>query len=152
MFFILFLVWIVLNASLDGQVLLTGIPVCGMLAFFCYRIMGYSFQKDRLFFRRLGRELAYFGYLVKEIVHAALVMIRIIYQKDIDIQPQLIYFPGKMRTRMGDCVLGNSITLTAGTITVDINEDVFCVHTLDRALAAGIENCPFAQRLRTLEE
>lgn len=152
MFVILYLVWLALNGSLDPQVLLLGLPVAWALSFFCYHNMGYSFRKDRLFFRRLGRELAYFGYLVKEIIHAAVVIMKIIYSPRREIQPRLIYFKGNMKTQTGRSVLANSITLTAGTVTVDVQGDLFCVHTLDRPLAEGIENCPFAQRLRGLED
>ena len=52
----------------------------------------------------------------------------------------------------GRAVLANSITLTAGTITVETVDGRFCVHALDRSLAEGIEDCEFQRRLEKLEE
>ena len=48
----------------------------------------------------------------------------------------------RFRTRLGNTssrvILGNSITLTPGTITLDIERDVFLVHSLADMFSAGI--------------
>ena len=49
-------------------------------------------------------------------------------------------------------VLANSITLTPGTITVDIENSTFCVHALDKDLAQGIEDLIFVKLLVKMEE
>lgn len=152
MFLIFLLVWIVLCGHVTGQTAVQGVLVSGLLTLFCYRILGYSLSKDRFFLRHLGRELRYFAYLVKEIVHAALVIMRIIYTGGREMEPRLIYFHNDLRTPTASSILANSITLTAGTITVAIRGGQFCVHTLDLPLAEGIEDSSFAQRLRQMEE
>lgn len=152
MFLIFLLVWVVLCGHVSVQTAVQGVLVSGLLTLFCYRVLGYSLSKDRFFFRHLGREMRYFAYLVKEIVHAALVIMRIIYTGGREMEPRLIYFHNELRTPAASSILANSITLTAGTITVAIRGGQFCVHTLDRPLAEGIEDSSFAQRLRQMEE
>ena len=49
-------------------------------------------------------------------------------------------------------VLGDSITLTAVTITVEDQYGHLYVHALDRSLAEGIENSEFQRLLLELEE
>ena len=49
-------------------------------------------------------------------------------------------------------VLANSITLTPGTITVDVDDNHFCVHALDYTLAEGVENSVFIKLLKKMEE
>ena len=152
MFFVLLLLWVLLNGHVSAEVLVLGFLVSGLLSLFCYRIMGYSLKSDRVFFRHLGRELGYFAYLVKEIIHAALVIIRIIYSPSMEMEPRLIYFDSGLRSQEAKAILADSITLTAGTITAAVHGEQFCVHTLDRSLAHGIENSAFEQKLRRLEE
>ena len=48
-------------------------------------------------------------------------------------------------------ILADSITLTAGTITVTAADGRMCVHALDASLAEGIENSQFQQRLEKME-
>lgn len=61
------------------------------------------------------------------------------------IDPQVIRFRTKLRTRVSRVALGQSITLTPGTITVDIRDDEFTVYALTRSAARG---CPGAMEER----
>ena len=47
--------------------------------------------------------------------------------------------------------LANSITITPGTITVNVSDDVVCVHALDASMADGIDECDFVVKLREME-
>jgi len=51
------------------------------------------------------------------------------------IDPQIIRFTTKLESDISWVALANSITLTPGTITVDIREGEFFVHALDRKVA-----------------
>ena len=56
-----------------------------------------------------------------------------------------------MKADFGKAILANSITLTPGTITVHVRDDLFMVHCLDRELAEGLEDSEFEQRLEKME-
>ena len=60
---------------------------------------------------------------------------------DVDIESEFLRF-----------VLANSITLTPGTITVDVDDNHFCVHALDYTMAEDIENSVFVKLLVKMEE
>ncbi len=47
-------------------------------------------------------------------------------------------------------ILGNSITLTPGTLTVDIHEDEFLVHSIDQNAYEGIVNDKMPQEVLKL--
>ena len=49
-------------------------------------------------------------------------------------------------------ILGNSITMTPGTITVDVRDDLFLVHCLDEDFARGLEDSEMEKRILRLEE
>ena len=48
--------------------------------------------------------------------------------------------------------LGNSITLTPGTVTVSLKGNYLCVHALDEDFAKGVKENGFAPRLERWEE
>jgi len=48
--------------------------------------------------------------------------------------------------------LANSITLTPGTITVDLHDNHFLVHALDAAMVDGLDDGVFVQQLMKMEE
>ena len=54
------------------------------------------------------------------------------------IDPTIVTFKTKLKTNIAKVALANSITLTPGTITVRIEDQVFYVHAISRKAAAGL--------------
>jgi multicomponent Na+:H+ antiporter subunit E len=54
------------------------------------------------------------------------------------VDPSLLRFKTKLPSMSAKVILGNSITLTPGTITIQIEEDEFLVHALMDASSTGI--------------
>ena len=67
------------------------------------------------------------------------------------IEPKLVWFHTPLKTDRRRAMLADSITLTAGTITVRAEDGRMLVHTLDTPLAEGIEDSSFQQRLERME-
>ncbi|MBN2790692.1 MAG: Na+/H+ antiporter subunit E [Candidatus Delongbacteria bacterium] len=73
----------------------------------------------------------YIFYLFIEIIKANLdVALRVI-KPVIRINPGIVTVKTKLKTAMGRMVLANSITLTPGTLTVDIDGDTLYIHWID---------------------
>ena len=49
-------------------------------------------------------------------------------------------------------ILSNSITLTPGTITCQLEGDRYLVHCLDEAMVDGLDNGVFVERLSEMEK
>ena len=64
----------------------------------------------------------------------------------------LISFKTSLKTKMAKMLLANSITLTPGTITVSLRDDVYMVHCYDKSMAKGLNNTVFEKKLLKLEE
>lgn len=78
-----------------------------------------------------GRLLWFF---IRQLALANVEMARvIIFQKKEDIQPGVVAIPLDTKTDVGIMILGNLITLTPGTLTLDVSDDkkVMYVHTLE---------------------
>lgn len=72
----------------------------------------------------------YWSWLGGEIVKANLAVTRLVMKPEIDIEPRLVRVPAQQRSGLGLCVFANSITLTPGTVTVEVEGDKMLVHAL----------------------
>ena len=81
------------------------------------------------------RLLAYIPWLVWEVIKANIAVAKIILSPKMDIRPHLIRVPAPQRTALGRTIFANTITITPGTISLDVHDDVILVHALSDALA-----------------
>lgn len=86
--------------------------------------------------RDLGavRLIRYVLWLVLQIVTAAIQVARLVLSRRPALDPSLVEFHAEMPNASAQTVVANSITLTPGTVTVEMDRGVFLVHALtDRA-------------------
>ena len=151
MFFLLFGFWVLLNGRWTAEIAVVGLVVCGALYAFMAAFMGYSPRKEWAFFRRMGRILGYLGYLVSEVVKSSIAVIRLIWSPKLTPEPELISFHTRLRTDAGKVVLADSITLTPGTITVNVQGDRMLVHCLDSSFAMDENDFDMEKRVMRVE-
>lgn len=99
---------------------------------------------------RMGRFIIYCFWLLKEMFVAALLVAREVLQKEVRIDPQLVYFEAEQPTVSSAVIFGHSITLTPGTITLDLEENRYLVHALTNETARGVIEGPMSQRVAKL--
>jgi multicomponent Na+:H+ antiporter subunit E len=63
----------------------------------------------------------------------------------------MIRVKASQSTAIGKTIYGNSITLTPGTVTVDVEDDVFLVHALTPAGADSVREGEMDRRVAALE-
>lgn len=79
---------------------------------------------------RIVPVLLYLPWLIKEIIIANWRVIKACVTADLDINPALVKLKSECQSDLAKVVFANSITLTPGTVTVDIDGDKFLVHAL----------------------
>lgn len=82
---------------------------------------------------RLAGFLAYYPWLFWEVVKSNLVIIKACLRADLDINPALVKIKTNCKTDLAKVTFANSITLTPGTVTVEIEGDKLLVHGLYEA-------------------
>lgn len=93
------------------------------------------------------RFIAYLPWLMKEIVLANWQVMKIVLDPRLPIDPVVGRFETQLTSDMALTTLGNSITLTPGTITLDVEGRELVVHSLmGREAIAGCEG-PMARRV-----
>lgn len=96
---------------------------------------------------RVRRLLAYVPWLMLQIVISNLRVARNVLSPRLRISPSFVAQPPGVAGPRGLTLLGSSITLTPGTLTVDIGEDEVLVHALDAASARDIRANLVASRV-----
>jgi len=80
--------------------------------------------------RRSIRMGLFAPYLLWEIAKANLHIAYVVLHPSLPIDPQIVEFDAAVWTELSVTTLANSITLTPGTLTVDVNREQFVVHAL----------------------
>lgn len=129
-FVIISLFWFLLNNTLDLKIILIGIGLSAFLsAMFCYKCDVYSQIKltPKAFFYTIFFLLVFLVELIKSNLDVAYRVI----SPSLPINPGIVEVKTKLTSKMGRMILANSITLTPGTLTVDIKDDTIFIHWID---------------------
>ena len=151
MYILLLLFWIILNGKITTEILIFGVVLAAAIFWFMCKFLDYSPKYEMFVAKNFFWIITYFVVLVIEMFKSAIAVYKRVYSKKIEIQPQMVFFDVDIKSEFLRFVLANSITLTPGTITVDVDENHFCVHALDYTLAEGIEDSVFIKMLKIME-
>jgi len=145
----LFLFWLLLSGLYTPFLVLSGLGAAIACAILGWR-MGAADPEGHPIDLTLGA-ISYWPWLVKEIVVSGLRVARIIIDPRLPISPALVRFTPSQKTIVGLVTHANSITLTPGTITVEVEADEFLVHSLTREGATGLQDSEMDRRVRHME-
>jgi multicomponent Na+:H+ antiporter subunit E len=93
------------------------------------------------------RMLAYLPWLLREIWTANLQVVRLVLDPRLPIDPVVVSLPTRYATDLARTTLANSITLTPGTITLDVDGETLVVHAITRAGGEDIAGGGMARRV-----
>lgn len=74
--------------------------------------------------------VTYWIWLLKEIAFANYRVARTVLSKDMNIDPKIVTVTSRSKSIVGRVIFGNSITLTPGTVTIEMQGDQLTVHAL----------------------
>lgn len=74
----------------------------------------------------------YWLWLIKEVVVSNIAVARCVWQGSRSISPTVITVEASQKTDLGKVIYANSITLTPGTVSIDLNDNQITVHALTR--------------------
>lgn len=121
---------------------------CGLVLWLALRT-GF-FKPDNYAFHLGPRLPRYWGWLLKEIGSSSLAVARIVLDPRLPVSPMIVTVDASQLSRVAQVTLANAITLTPGTVTVDIDAGVIEVHCLTRANAADLQAGEMLRRAANL--
>lgn len=146
---ILYLFWVLLSGYFTAFLLSAGFGCALAVVWFSRRMDLVDREGHPI---HLGWRLAfYWPWLFKEIVKSAWSVTWIILHPKLPISPELVRFRPSQKTDVGRVTHANSITLTPGTITVDVDRGEFLVHALTAEGAEGIRSGEMDRKVSIFE-
>lgn len=126
-FFALLLFWVLLSGSLAPSTLGVGVLVAAVIAWLMPGAMSF-FTDFRFSGQAVQAAIAYFGYFLLALVKANLRVAGLVLSPALPINPGFVKVHTRLKSPMGRLLLANSITLTPGTLTVEIEGEWLYVH------------------------
>ncbi len=148
LFATLFLFWLLLSGSLAVETVAIGVLVAGLVALTLSAnlsyLSGYRFTPAS-FVATLG----FVGYFLVQLVKANLAMAGLVLTPTLPVRPAIVRVRTGLKNPIARLLLANSITLTPGTLSVEMKGEWLYIHWVvaeatevdaaTRAIAAGFE-------------
>ena len=142
--------WVLWSGMFKPLLLGLGAFSCVLAGYIAVR-MGYF--DTRVFALRFNlRLLGFWAWLLKEIVKSSLEVARIVLSRDLQLSTQVVEIDASLLSPVDQAVLGNSITLTPGTLTLDADDDRLVVHVLTADGARALEDGEMLRRVAAIHE
>ena len=125
-----FIIWIVLTGEYTFFRLGLGLVVSLVVAWMNTDEPSASVQKLPWL-----RILLYLPWLFLRILQSGLHLTAVILHPSLPISPKLIHYRTELQNDAAAVLFGNSITLTPGTITAEVNSHELIIHAIDEASA-----------------
>jgi multicomponent Na+:H+ antiporter subunit E len=123
-FVVSFIIWMLLTWTTNAQIVITGIVVSTLVALLFCELLP---KEPRVFISpvRLFWSIIYLPVFFYYMVKANFNVVYLALHPAMPINPGIVKIKTKLKTEAGITALANSITLTPGTLTVDLTDDGF---------------------------
>ncbi|MGF1640211.1 MAG: Na+/H+ antiporter subunit E [Rhodospirillales bacterium] len=98
-----------------------------------------------------SRALLYWPWLLKEIVLANIDVAKVLIRWRMPLDIAVFNVKASQRSELGRVVYANSITLTPGTVTLALDDDILTVYALTTGAAEGVNSGEMDRRVSALE-
>jgi multicomponent Na+:H+ antiporter subunit E len=95
--------------------------------------------------------LGYLVWLAAEIAKSNIAVARIILNPKLPISPQMIRVKMSQKSDLGRVTYANSITLTPGTVSVEVEGDEILVHAITREMGEALAEGDMDRRVTAIE-
>lgn len=147
LFFLYMILWLSLSGHYEPLIIGFGVLSC-LLCVYITRKSG--FLDIEGFPSHLFYGLpSYFIWLSYEILKANYDTAKVIFSSNIN--PQVFNVKSSQKTVAGQVTYANSITLTPGTVTIQIDDDNFEIHALTKEMAEDVKSGEMDKRVSVLE-
>ncbi|MGZ8228777.1 MAG: Na+/H+ antiporter subunit E [Burkholderiales bacterium] len=133
---VLFGFWLTLSGYLEPFLISAGAASAAGVVWLAHRMALIDHEGHPV---HLGRKIfTYLPWLLKEIAKSAWDVSKIILNPRLPVAPELLRVKPTQRTTVGVVTYANSITLTPGTISVEVGQGMILVHALTAQGAASL--------------
>ena len=140
---VLFAFWMVLSGRTETKFVIYGILTAVVTTWVTYPLLlvpnKEGSKKYYVFGFSIPKMIMYFFWLMWQLVLANIDVLLATTGQELNIDPKVVRFRFKADNPMASVILANSITLTPGTVTMNVTDDgVYEIHALTVGEAAGV--------------
>jgi multicomponent Na+:H+ antiporter subunit E len=139
-FVVLFLLWISLADSLRLDEIVIGLAATILVVALTHHLFFEDAEVPNRGLRQVMLWIRLLGHLLVEIVIANISIANLVLRPTLRLQPQVFRIKTSLKSDVLKTLYCNSITLTPGTLTIDIQGDEILVHGLTDATRNDLES------------
>lgn len=124
-FILLYIVWIGLTASLDIQELSVGAIVSLIISYYFTDSTKIDLVKE------LKKHIRLTPIFIKDLIYSNIEVAKIVLDPKLPINPDVIQLKLDLDNNFDKLLVANAITLTPGTLSLDVKEDDILIHILN---------------------
>jgi multicomponent Na+:H+ antiporter subunit E len=142
--------WLLWSGHFSPLLLLLGALSCALVLVLATRT---GFFAVDVYALHLGPRLPrYWLWLLKEIAKANLTVAKIVLSPRMPIEPLIVSIDARHLPLVTQATLANAITLTPGTVSIDVDHGMIEVHCLTSAAADGLKDGEMVRRAAMLSK
>ena len=151
MFILLFLFWLMMMGSITTEIVIFGLLISAAIYFLMYKLFGITPKKELRYISLAWYAPMFLFLMLREVIKANLAALKVIFSGTKHPESVIVTRRFPLVTEFARNVLANSITLTPGTISVEVTGDVFTVHGLESSFADGLDDWVVLKFLMKIE-
>ena len=148
LFIVLFGFWLLMSGYYTPLILSLGVISCLLCVYLTFK--GKFLDNETLPIYFFPRLIQYTLWLIKEILKSNIQTAKVIIMKSEE--PELFSVKATQKTNEGKVTYANSITLTPGTVTTQIKDNVFEVHALTKEFGDDVRGSEMDRMVTWLEK
>lgn len=141
--------WLLISGHNTTLILALGITSIAFIIYIAHRmdVVDHESQPLHLTLKLPG----YYAWLIKEVILSNFLVVKHIWLGNNTISPTLTTITASQKTDIGKVIYANSITLTPGTVTINVEGDQLMVHALIRESIEDLQAGEMDRRVTQLE-
>lgn len=140
--------WMLLSGHTEPFFLTLGLISVIIVVFVAHRMDVVDRESHPL--HLMPRQATYFPWIAWEIVKANWDVTKAIFDPANKVRPTVFTVRASQKSDLGRVIYANSITLTPGTVTLSINDDLMEIHALTVGAVEGLEGGDMDRRVTAL--
>ena len=151
LFMLLFIFWVVLSSKITLIQLIVGFFASLLVVFYNYDLVFNDLEATKITFKFIGRLIHLFIVLLIEIVKSNIHVMMIVLSPKMKINPGFKKMKQPLKKEFNQALFANAITLTPGTLTVDMDDEYILVHGLEMEHIDDIKKSDMQKAFERLE-
>lgn len=149
---VLILFWVLLSPAMTIESVLIGLAVVVGVVFLNRELLEEGQDSFKLSLKQIRNFTVFILHLIKEIIKANIDVAKIVLSPSMPVSPAFIKMPIKFKRDTNKVIYANAVTLTPGTLTVDVTDTEYLIHVLTTSAGEDLKDGILEKTVLKLEE